>query len=276
MIDLHSHILPGIDDGARDIEHSLRMCASSYRDGCRAMVATPHLRHERYWNDDRALLEQQHRLLCQAVLLSLGPDFQVLLGGEIAVSSESLLEIDQMPAGSLLSLAGSRYLLLELSHHGMGPDPVEMVHELRIAGWRPILAHPERIAWLAADSGLLAAMIDHGAHLQLTAMSLTGDFGPAMQNISRRMMDKGWVHFIASDCHDNRLRPPTLSAAREAVQNHWGHEVGNALFEENPRAVLEDRPLAPNPSIQSGSIQPTDRPSSWQRLRSKLWGTKPN
>lgn len=271
MIDLHSHILPGVDDGADDLEQSLRMCEIAQRDGCSAMVATPHLRHERFDNSDRRRLEQIHRRLCEAVSQELGTDFRVFLGGEIAVHSESLAEVDDLPAGNLLSIAGSSYLLLELSTHGMGPDPVETVYELGLAGWRPILAHPERISWLVADPGLLKAMVDHGALLQLTGMSVTGDFGPRIQEAADRMMDQGWVRFVSSDAHDSRIRPPGLSAARARVAKLWGGALAQALFEDHPAAVLEDRPLGPTPEPFGGreGEKPLGLVARLKRLRSR-------
>ena len=260
MIDLHSHILPGVDDGAEDLEQALRMCELAYRDGCTAIVATPHLRHERYDNRDRKLLEQRHRQVCEAISLKMGSGFKVFLGGEIAVHSESLVEIDQLPQGTLLGMAGSRYLLLELSTHDLGLDPVEMVYEVGLAGWRPIIAHPERLAWLVADLGLVGAMVDHGALLQLTAMSLTGAFGPAIQGASDRLMDRGWVRFVASDAHDERIRPPGLRTARERVAKEWGGGVAEALFVNHPKAVLEDRPLDPMPSAAARATDSRRKP----------------
>ncbi len=229
----------------------------AHREGCRAIVATPHLRHERYENADRHRLEQVHRHLCEAVHRRFGNELKVFLGGEIAIHSQSLAEIDQLPNSKLLTLAGSRYLLLELSSHALGPDPVEMVYELGLAGWRPIIAHPERIAWLVADSNLLAAVVDHGGLLQLTAMSLTGEFGPVIQGAADQMMDQGWVRFVSSDAHDARIRPPGLSAARQRVAKEWGAAVAEALFENHPRAVLEDRPLDPTPPVEQRPTTPS-------------------
>ena len=256
MIDLHSHVLHGVDDGSRDLEQSLRMCELSRADGCTTLVATPHLRQERFWNDDKALLESRFRELEAAVEQRFGDDFEVRLGGEIAICGPSLEEIDRLPESDLFTLAGSRYLLLEPNFHSMGPDPVEMVYELGVAGWWPVIAHPERISWLVADFGLLGAMVSHGALLQLTAMSLTADFGFEIQDASRRMLDRGWVFCVSSDAHDETLRPPRLSAAREVVEGSWGPAVATALFEDGPRSVIEDRApaRAPKPASAPGEV----------------------
>jgi protein-tyrosine phosphatase len=245
VIDLHSHILPAVDDGARDFEQAIRMCRMARADGCRAIVATPHLRHARYWNDDRALLEARWRELRERV----GPGIEILLGGEIAINGESLDEIDLLPeGGQLLTLAGTHYLLLELDFGGVGPDPVEMVYELGVAGWRPIIAHPERISWLMNDPAMLEEMVANGATMQITAMSLIGDFGPIAADAANWLLDHGLVHYVSSDTHDDHLRPPGLSRARKVVAEGWGEELAEALFVTNPRAVVRDRPLPSPPS----------------------------
>lgn len=274
MIDLHCHILPGVDDGADDLAQAMQMCELAHRDGCRAIVATPHLRHERYENADRRLLEQAHRGLCEAVHRRFGDELRVFLGGEIAVHSQSLAEIDALPESSLLPMAGSRYLLLELSTHALGPDPVEMVYELGLDGWRPIIAHPERISWLVADPGLLAAIVDHGGLLQLTAMSLTGAFGSAIQSAADQMMDQGWVRFVCSDAHDERIRPPGLSAARRRVSKEWGGPVAQALFENHPRAVLQDQPLEPTPPPEARPAPSSDGKSPGWMARLKRFTSR--
>lgn len=216
------------------------MCRLSAEDGCTAMVATPHLRHEQWWNADRSRLETIWRRLSEAA----SDHLEVLLGGEIAVNSESFHELGLLPAGDLLPLAGSRYLLLELDPRGLGPDPEDLVHELTVEGWLPILAHPERISWLARDLGYLRVLVDQGALVQLTAMSVTGDMGRLLHDVSDRMLDAGLVHFVASDCHDSRIRRPGLSKAYHHVAQTRGEELARQLFVANPTALVQDRPLA--------------------------------
>ena len=265
MIDLHSHVLHGVDDGAKDLDQALRMCEIAIQDGCRTLVATPHLRHERYWNDDRRLLEHRFQELSSAARNKFGDDLELALGGEIAISLESLDEIDRQP-DDLLAMADTRYLLLEPNFHGMGPDPVEMIYELGLADWLPIIAHPERISWLTADFSLLGALVSHGALLQVTAMSLTGALGPVIQQHSREMVDRGWVHIVASDAHDERIRPPVLSEARREVETHWGQDAGRLFFETHPRAVIDGQPLDPQALPQrESSTQGSASP--WNRLR---------
>lgn len=239
MIDIHCHLLPGLDDGAPDLEQSIAMCRAAAEDGCTAMIATPHLRHQYWWNDDRTGIENLYRRVRREV----GEIVDLRLGGEIAVHSESCSELYALPAGNLLTLAGSRYLLLEFDHHGPGPDPLELIHELRIAGWFPILAHPERIAWLAGQTSLVRQLVEDGAHLQITAMSLTGELGRRLQDLTVSWIESGLVDFVASDAHRIDIRPPGLSPARQTLTRLWGEETARRLLFEHPLCILEDRPL---------------------------------
>ena len=240
MIDLHCHILPGVDDGARSFEESVLMCRLAAGDGCEAMVATPHQRRGEWWNADRPQLAA----LADELQGMVEPGFRVHLGGEIHVDSELLSEVEKLPAGGgILPLAGSRYLLIELDSNGTPREAIHLVHELVVAGWRPVLAHPEFVPWLIADPGLVARLVALGASTQVTAMSVTGDFGRRPQADALALLDSGLVHFVASDCHGIRRRPPGLRRAAYLIAERCGAETARRLTHDNPRAVVEDRPL---------------------------------
>jgi len=246
MIDLHCHILPGVDDGAQSLEEAALMCRLAAADGCTAMVATPHQRRGEWWNDDVEELRDKADALQAAV----GSELQVLLGGEVHAHPGLLEEIASLPAGGLLTLAGSRYLLLELGPYHSAGMAADLAHEIVIAGWRPVIAHPELIPWLAPDLGTVQRLIGLGAVVQVTAMSITGEFGRRPQQDVLRLLDAGLVHFVASDSHGPRRRPPGLSRACHAITSRWGEETAVRLTEDNPRAVIEDRPL---PALSPGS-----------------------
>jgi protein-tyrosine phosphatase len=239
LIDLHCHLLPGVDDGAADLDEALAMCRLATADGCSTIVATPHLRHELWCNGDRAHLQE----LCDEIRAHLPDQPIVLLGGEIAVNSQSVEEMFQLPDGDLLTLADSRYLLLELDFFGLGPDPLDLVYELGVRGWWPVIAHPERVPWLAYDLALARALVDHGALLQLTAKCVTGELGRAVREACDGMLDAGLVAFVASDAHSVEMRTPGLRTAWRRVAERWGPERATELFIANPRAVIENRPL---------------------------------
>jgi protein-tyrosine phosphatase len=239
MIDLHCHILPGVDDGARSFTEAVAMCRLAAQDGCEAMVATPHQRRGEWWNADRGHLAA----LADQLQTQVGPGFRVYLGGEIHVDSEVLEEIEKLPAGGVLPLAGSRYLLIEFDSLGTEAEGVHLIHELVVAGWRPIVAHPEFIPWLAGDLELVARLTALGAATQVTAMSVTGDFGRRPQSDTWALLDAGLVHFLASDSHDTRRRPPGLRRAHDLIAERWGERTARRLAADNPRAVVENRPL---------------------------------
>jgi protein-tyrosine phosphatase len=238
VIDLHCHILPGVDDGAIHLADAVAMCRLAAADGCRVMVATPHQRHPSFAGATRAALEAALAELV-AALGSEAPE--VRMGAEVRVDSELLADLEG-PGAEALALAGSRYLLLELPRTAVGPPPEELVHELQLAGWRPVLAHPEVLPWL--DLARLGALVEAGALLQVTAAAVTGDFGRAPHQRVWEMLDEGLVHFVASDCHSPTWRAPGLSAARAQLERRLGAATARALVGDNPACVLADVPLA--------------------------------
>jgi protein-tyrosine phosphatase len=239
MVDLHAHLLHGVDDGPTSLDEAVRMCEIAAADGIRVAVAAPHQHHALAPNDDRNELVTRFEALRAAV----GSKLALALGAEIRVDSDLLAEVDQLPDGSLLPLAGSHYLLLEFPSARVGPDPKAIVHELTLAGWRPVLAHPERVPWLAEEPAALAELVERGALLQLTAMSVTGEFGRRTRECCAFLLDNDLAHFVASDAHDTSSRPPVLSHAYRVLADGWGEARARRLTDDNPRAVLADRPL---------------------------------
>lgn len=238
MIDLHAHLLPGVDDGPATLDETSEMCRVAAADGIQAVVVTPHQRHELWPDVERGALEA----LFGEVQKVCG-ELNLALGAEIRVDSELFGEVDRLPGGNLLPLAGSRYLLLEFPSVMPTVEPPSLVHELVVAGWRPVLAHPERIPWLAEDPALLVELVERGALLQLTAMSVTGELGGGPLECSSFLLDEDLAHFVASDAHDSHARPPRLSEAYRRVAQRWGEERSQRLTVLNPKAVLENRPL---------------------------------
>lgn len=247
MIDLHVHLLPGIDDGPSTLERALSMCRQAGEDGCTDLVATPHQRHEFWWNGEDEPLRTLRDELEEGLRERMDDPPRLHLGAEVRVGEGLLEALDLRAEGradsGVLPLAGSRYLLLELSRYVPEPDPAGLIHEVVVAGWRPILAHPEQIHWLVDDLPLVERLVGLGAMLQVTGASVLGRYGRATRDRARNLLDAELAHFLASDGHDLDARPPGLSAGRAAVAHRWGEEVAERLTETNPRAVLDDRPL---------------------------------
>lgn len=239
--DLHTHFLPGIDDGAVDVDTASAMLEMAAADGTAAIVATPHARHDLFPDVDRKRCEQA----LAAVHARLPEGLTVALGAEVRVDSELLAELDRGDDARWLYLAGSRYILLELAPVDVGCDPIALVHELHVAGSVPIIAHPERIPWLQQDGDTLGALVDRGALLQVTAASLTGAAGRGAARCAAWLMDEGLVGFVASDAHNTTTRAPLLGEAFTTVAARWGDEVALRLFVDNPARVLTDQAIRP-------------------------------
>jgi protein-tyrosine phosphatase len=240
VIDLHVHLLPGVDDGPADTAAAVAMCRAAAADGIEVTIATPHQRHPLWPGLRRTTLEARHAELSTA--MAVGNIIDVRLGAELRADSELVGDLEHDGDG-LLSLAGSRYLLVELDPIPVGPDPRDLVNELAVAGWRPVVAHPERIPWLVGAVDLLAEMVGLGATLQLTGMAVTGELGRRSHDCCRTLLDRDLAHFVGSDGHNLQMRPPTLSRSYDAVRAGWGADTAERLFVTNPRAVLDDRPL---------------------------------
>ncbi|HXT21166.1 MAG TPA: CpsB/CapC family capsule biosynthesis tyrosine phosphatase, partial [Thermoanaerobaculia bacterium] len=162
------------------------------------------------------------------------------LGAEVRVDSELLADLET-PGGEALALAGSRYLLLEFARMETGPAPEDVVHELLLAGWWPVLAHPEVLPWL--DVPRLGALVEAGALLQVTAAAVVGDFGRFPHLKVWELLDEGLVHFVASDSHSPTWRAPGLSKARKELERRLGVAAARQLVEDNPASVLADVPV---------------------------------
>ncbi len=166
---------------------------------------------------------------------AVGPDLAILSGGEIHVWSDLLSSIERLPETGVMPLAGSRCLLLEFRGTETPAEGANLVHELCVAGWLPIVAHPEFIPWIAEDLAVVERLVSLGALTQVTAMSVTGDFGARPMTSTHRMLEEGLVHFVASDCHGPRRRPPGLRRARQLIAGRWGEDLARQLVADNPR-----------------------------------------
>ncbi len=240
MIDLHTHILPSIDDGASSWDESVAMCRNAAEDGCSVLVATPHQRHPHWWNDDLAAISR-----LRAELQSrLGPHPRIVLGAEVRADVAILNAVDSLAGEPMIQpLANSRYLLLEFGTEA-GPEPEAVVHEMSIAGITPVLAHPECIPWLAHDLERLDNLVKLGALLQITAMSVLGDFGRGPRDSSHNLLDAGLVHVMASDCHNLEHRPPGLSSAAALIERKYGSATATAITITNPKAIINDHAVS--------------------------------
>lgn len=239
MIDLHCHILPGVDDGARTIDDSVAMARMAAAAGTKTIVATPHMLHPQFHVPGplaRVKLEEVRAALAEAKV-----EIEVVLAGEIHWAGDvpALLA-----SGELLPLCESRkYILFELpSSHVPGPFR-EVCWRFQLAGIFPVLAHPERNAGLAADVESIRPYRDAGIPIQVTAMSLTGDFGRRARKVAETWLSEGLVDLVASDGHSCRSRPPVLDQAARIVRKVAGPTAEDWVLREVPRRLLAGEPV---------------------------------
>ena len=240
MIDLHTHVLPGIDDGAESLDDSLEMLRAALAGGTTDLVATPHA--DGHFDFDRVTASA----LLETVRAAAGPNAPKLhLGCELHLTHERVLAVVADP--SSWTLAGKNYLLLEL------PDPVlpgvvdDVIARFRAEGLRPIIAHPERNSLAQQSVHVARKWVEQGAYIQLTAGAVVGRYGRRAASTARSLLKAELAHFIASDAHHPDHRPALLGADFAWVTDKFGRAVAEALFRDNPAAVLEGRDLPLQP-----------------------------
>ena len=233
MIDLHCHILPGIDDGASDISISIEMAKAFVADGVSVVACTPHILPGLYANSGPQIREATKQL--QQRLVTEGIPLRLVTGADNHVLPSFVAELR---SGHLLSLADSRYVLVEPPHHVAPPRMEEMFFNLLVAGYIPILTHPERLSWIKTHYNTIQRLIHAGVWIQLTAGSLAGAFGQRARYWSERMLEEGSVHILATDAHDMDRRPPKLSQGRDLASKRIGSIEAEHLVETRPRGVL--------------------------------------
>jgi protein-tyrosine phosphatase len=242
VIDLHHHCLPAVDDGPRDVAEAVDLCRMAAEDGIETIVATPHVLRGRWQNASPAAL----RDALDALRSALGDTPQLLLGSEYFFAHD-MNELLGSADCAIVPLAGSRYILVEFASHAVPPMVEQPFYRAQLAGWTPIIAHPERNVVFQAKPELLASLIRTGAKTQVTAASLVGEFGAEAQRCAAEWIGCGLVHIVASDAHNRRKRPPRMTAAREAIRELAGDDVADALTRRNPGAVIDGRGLDYDP-----------------------------
>ncbi|HTP68133.1 MAG TPA: CpsB/CapC family capsule biosynthesis tyrosine phosphatase [Dongiaceae bacterium] len=241
MIDLHCHILPGLDDGAKTLEDSVAMAEDAIADGITHVVGTPHASSDYDFDYSRV------RAACSELQARLSGRLTLATGCDFHLDHENLLAVrkDSRP----YCLNQHDYLLVEFNEFSIPPSMDQTLHELQLLGLRPIVTHPERNGILRTHPERLEQWIRHGSFVQITAGSLSGVFGTGAQQDAWSWMHRGFVHFICSDAHNTGRRPLKLKFAYDAVAAQMGEEIARAYFVENPLAALEGRPLPYVPEI---------------------------
>jgi len=240
LIDLHCHILPGVDDGAGSLEEALEMARRAVADGIGVMAATPHLpipggALPTAVETGRAVGRLQAHLDQAAIPLRL------VCGAEVHLTPAA---VRRAVAGELTTLNESRYLLVDFPAMSPPAGLLQALRKLRRAGLVPVIAHPERYLWIQADGTRLEAMVAMGCLAQVTAMSITGHFGYGAMRCAHELLARRLVHVVASDGHNPTGRPPKLGPALSWVAPILDDpEEAEAMFVHRPAAIIEDRSL---------------------------------
>ena len=239
LIDLHAHIVPGVDDGAKSFEESLKMLQVAESDGIEAIVATPHVfsAHntikdiEKIIEQTRQFLERLNR--CQVNL-------RVLQGAEVFFATNVMEYLKKY--GEVLALNGSSYFLLEFPFEFIFPGTRDFIFNVLAEGWIPIIVHPERNKAIQRNPGILYDLVKTGALIQVNAGSLRGIFGNEAQAAAFHLLHHNLVHVIASDAHSPKHRAPELSFVHSTLENE-GIEIADLLVSGIPQSILDDEAI---------------------------------
>jgi len=260
LIDIHCHPLPETDDGASSFDVATAMLQMSAADGVTHVVATPHCNF-RYAFDHHENMKKAAQL--QAAV---GDVPQILLGCDFHLSYDNIRRLteERVP----FSINGTQYVLVEFDDHFI-PEQMERVfYEIQVAGFTPILTHPERNEVCRRKLQNIFNWIGRGCLVQVTAQSYTGGFGSEALQTVERLLDLNMIHIMASDAHDTKHRPPLLSPAYKKVAQERGEHLADLLFTRNPEAVIHGKalPSVPEPISPSGK-QKKKKKKWWPLLR---------
>ncbi len=265
MIDLHCHLLPGVDDGAKDLATALDMARRACAEGITTTVCTPHILPAVYENEGPDIQAAVTSL--QEALSLAGIPLQLLSGADVHMVPDIVSGLKQ---GRILTLAGSRYLLLEPPHHVMPPQFDDCIFGLQSAGYVAILTHPERLSWIEPQYALIRRMVTKGLWIQLTAGSLTGRFGKRPRYWAERMLDEGLCHVIATDAHNISTRPPHLAGAKALVEQRLGAAEADNIFGVRPSGVIDNISPAKLPPLPGNDLSQQQVQRGWKGLAQRF------
>lgn len=239
MIDLHCHILPGVDDGAKTIEDSVAMARMAVAAGTKTIVATPHMLHPQFHVPGPLAAKKADEV--RRALAAANVPLEIVLAGEVHWSADIPA---RLASGDILPLCATRkYLLFELPYSHVPTGFRELCWQFHLAGIYPVLAHPERITELQEHPERIEPFHHAGIVVQVTAMSLTGDFGRRARKTAERWLTEGFVDVIASDGHSCRTRAPVLDAAAKIARKTGGATMEDWVTREAPRRLLAGEPV---------------------------------
>lgn len=242
MIDIHHHLIFGVDDGSPDLETSLAMARNVASQGVTRIVCTPHA-NDRYSYDSEKIQERLSVLRRQ-----LNGEIELSLACDFHLSAENVFDAVSHPFK--YSIDGKGYLLIEFDSVSIPPQVDNAIEMLQAVGYTLVVTHPERYPALLKRPEMLARWVQSGCLVQVTAGSLSGEFGRHAESFSNELLQRDWIDFIATDAHNLTWRPPRLREAYEYVARRRGEETARRLCVKNPQAAVDGKPLPQRPAPQ--------------------------
>lgn len=238
MIDIHCHILPNVDDGSDSIEESIKMAKIAQSEGIKKIINTSHYHPDFKYKNGEELNNILN--LFNQTLKKENIDIDVFLGNEIYFTEDLLDGFEKM---DFCSLNGSRYILVEFSPVNFPKNLVDVVYELRLKNYIPILAHVERYPKIQENPNIIFDCISEGALIQINASSVVGNNGRSSERISKILLDNNMVHFVATDAHSSTSRKPLIKEAYNYIEDKYGDECAKSIFLYNQENVLKNKDI---------------------------------
>ena len=235
IFDIHCHILPGVDDGAASMDETLRLLALEYEDGVRSIIFTPHFRRRMFEPDMELVREAFWQTREEAAKIY--PDLNLYLGCEFHANSEMQ---DILKRGERPTMAGSKYVLTEFKESAEYGYVRERIQTLRTRGFRPIIAHAERVACLKKDAAGIAELVEAGARIQINAESILGQEGFTVKRLCKKLMKLDLIHFVGTDAHNTRDRVPNMGKCAAYIEKKMGTAYAEKLLIENPGKIIQE------------------------------------
>ena len=235
MVDIHSHILPEVDDGPKSWDVCVTMCETAAADGITYQVATPHANDRYHYDRDylQGLVAELQKRLGDKIKLGLGCDFHL--------SFENIQDALANPSRYVID--NTHYMLVEFSNYGIPQNATDSFTKFGDLGITVIITHPERNPILRENLQRVVEWAEQGCVVQVTGSALTGFWGDRTRRAAHWLLERQAVHVLATDAHDLEKRVPILSSARDTVESMFGEQMATALVEDNPRAIINNQPL---------------------------------
>ena len=239
MIDIHCHILPNVDDGSESLEESIEMAKIAESEGITKIVNTSHCHFDfkyKKGNELKLELEKFNQALKEENI-----NIEVLLGNELYYTRDLIERFNEL---DFFSMNNSKYILMEFSPINFPKNIEDVIYEIKIRGYIPIIAHAERYKQVQEDVNIVLDCIKEGALIQVNASSILGKNGEKAEDTSKKLLDNNMVHFVATDAHSSNRRRPLIKDSYNYILKNYGKEVSEKLFIENPTAVIENRDIS--------------------------------